>query len=408
MQKDLKYFSNLHNELLKDINFDYKEKSTIVIDLVTIMASIYYQDIIVTKHNNKSRNINLTVPVFNPTLWLDHVKIIEDLANWVSEDIFNISLVVNSSQFEGYTNSLIAANQNDVTLFSGGLDSFAGAYHNYKNNIKSDYIGFINKGEEKTKQINIAQFYRQVFDDSTEILLIPKLVSKKRTFIQSTRSLLYLALAIAKAYFNNSQNVYLYENGILSLNPEIFNRYTTKTTHPKTIFMYKSLLKRVNININIHHPFLFKTKGQIINDMSEKFKTRIKHTFTCGQGRSHPQRIHTGQCGICIPCILRKISLASYDNEKYDVIYKYPYDIDVNDIKENIYRKDYISNLNYFDAYYDLIQSERIHLQVHTRERYYEENINFKMSNKKMFITFAQEYERFMKKYAPYRYSRSY
>lgn len=214
--------------------------------------------------------------------------------------------------------------------------------------------------------------------------------------------MLYLALAIAKAHFNTSKNVFLYENGILSLNPELKNRYTTKTTHPKTMFMYWSLLEKLNIDIKINHPFLFKTKGQITNDMNEEFKKAIKHTFTCGQGRSHPERSHNGQCGICIPCVLRKISLAAYDNEMYDVDYEYPYDTKVVDIKEDLYRKDYASNLNYFKNYYELIKANQIHLEIQIREKYYEVNSNFRMSNHEMFYKFAQEYERFMEKYAPY------
>ncbi|PFD96427.1 hypothetical protein COE15_07640 [Bacillus cereus] len=402
MQSEIEFFSNLHTSLLENVNFDYKEKSTIVIDLVTIMGAIYCKDINTYKTNDKPRFIELTIPVFNLQIWSENVKHIEELVKWVSEDTINITFIDTSVKSEGYMNSLIPGTSNDVTLFSGGLDSFAGAYHNHKNNIKSDYLGFINKGEEKTKQLDVAKFYRQIFDDATEIILIDKPISKKKTFIQSTRSLLYLALATAKAHFNSSKNVYLYENGILSLNPEIKNRYTTKTTHPKTMFMFKALLEKLSINIKINHPFLFRTKGEITNDMNEEFKTAIKHTFTCGQGRSHPERSHSGQCGICIPCVLRKISLAAYDNEKYDVDYEYPYDAKIVNVKEDLYRKDYTSNLNYFKNYYELIKTNQIYFEVHVREKYYEADSNFRMSNQKMFYKFAQEYERFMEKYVPY------
>jgi 7-cyano-7-deazaguanine synthase in queuosine biosynthesis len=366
------------------------------------MGAIYCKDVSTYKTSDNPRFIELNIPVFNPKIFSENKKHFEELVRWVSEDTFKITFLQTSVSSDEYVNSLIPGSNNDVTLFSGGLDSFAGAYNNYKNKTKSDYLGFINKGEEKTKQIDVAKFYHQIFDHSTEIILIDKPISKKITFIQSTRSLLYLALAISKAHFNKSKNVFLYENGILSLNPEIKNRYTTKTTHPKTMFMYRSLLEKLNIDIKINHPFLFSTKGQITNQMNEEFKNTIKHTFTCGQGRSHPERSHSGQCGICIPCVLRKISLAAYDNEKYDVDYEYPYDVKVVSVKEDIYRKDYASNLNYFKTYYDLIKVNQIHYEVLTREKYYESDTNFRMSNQEMYYQFAQEYERFMEKYAPY------
>lgn len=402
MSSEVKFLSTLHLSFLKDISFNYEENSTVIIDLVTTMGAIYFKDISTYKNNYVPRFIEITIPVFNKELWSEINKLIEELVKWVSEDTVNITFVDNPIPYQGYINSLAPGINNDVTLFSGGLDSLAGAYYNYNNGIKSDYLGFINKGEEGTKQLNISKFYRKVFNDSTEIILIYKPTSKKKTFIQSTRSLLYLALAIAKAHFNSSKNVYLYENGILSLNPEINNRYTTKTTHPKTMYMYRLLLEKLNIDIKINHLFQFKTKGQITNDMNEEFKKVIKHTFTCGQGRSHPKRSHTGQCGVCVPCILRKLSLAAYDNEKYDVFYEYPYNVKIKDVKEDLYRKDYVSNLNYFQNYYDLIKSNNIYAEIQVREKYYNADSNFRIKIDKMFNNFAQEYERFLKKYDPY------
>jgi 7-cyano-7-deazaguanine synthase in queuosine biosynthesis len=401
MRSEFDFFSELHLNFLSQINFDYEQQSTLIIDLVTIMGAIYYKDVDTPKSDDKPRLIEITIPVFNSKLWSKMSGLIEELAKWVSADTFKVNFKETSFKTNSYVNSLIPPIPNNVTLFSGGLDSLSGAYNNYKNRIQSDYLGFINKDEEKTKQIEVAKFYKEIFDKTTEIILIDKPISKKKTLIQSTRSLLYLALAIAKAYFNSSKNVYLYENGILSLNPEIKNRYTTKTTHPKTIYLYSLILERLNIEIKINHPFLFKTKGEITNEMDEKFKKTIKHTFTCGQGRSHV-RTHKGQCGVCIPCILRKISLAAYDNEGFDVNYQYPYDVKVNQIKEELYRKDYASNLNYFKSYYDLIKAKRIHLEIHTREKYYKGDSDFRSKNNKMFNKFAEEYERFMEKYAPY------
>ncbi|MGG4342378.1 7-cyano-7-deazaguanine synthase [Paenibacillus lautus] len=404
MHRETSFFTTLHSSLLQDISYNYHEISTIYLDLVTIMGAIYYKDVLTPKQNDKPRLINIDIPVFNIALLgkQEIIELLQKMAKWVSEDNFNINFhPITLNRELNYINSLVSST-NDVTLFSGGLDSFAGAFHNYKNGIKSDYLGFINKGEEKTKQLEMSKFYKEIFDASTEIVLVEKPIRKKVTYIQSTRSLLYLALAVSKAYFNSAQNVYIYENGILSLNPEIKNRYTTKTTHPKTIFMYEHLLRLLGISIKINHPFLFKTKGQIINDMDVKFKVAIKQTFTCGQGRSHPERSHNGQCGICIPCLLRKISLAAYNNEKYDVQYEYPYETKISNIKEELYKKDYESNLSYFDSYYRSIKANRIHLEVHTREKYYSEKIDFRLYNQTMFNTFVQEYERFMELYAPY------
>ncbi|CAM4019580.1 hypothetical protein [Mesobacillus zeae] len=400
MEQEIKYLSSLHLDLLKDLTFNYEENSTLVLDLVTVMAAIFREDVH-TKKYSKPRVIQLIIPVFNPVIWTSSVRKVEELTRWVSGDTFKFSFIKTPFTFDGFMSRLELPSSNAVTLFSGGLDSFCGAFHNLANGIKSDYVGFINKGEERTKQEAVATFYKGIFDDTTEIILVEKPFQRKEYFVQSTRSLLYLALSIAKAFFNKSNDVYLYENGILSLNPELKNRYTTKTTHPRTIFLYHELLSGIGIALNIHHPFLFKTKGEIINSLNLTFKKAIKKTFTCGQSRTNPERNHHGQCGICIPCLLRKISLAAYDNEKFDVEYQYGYEIKPSDISEDVYRKDYISNLDYFKTYVGLIRAGNAHLEIKTREKYYKGIPDFREKNQEMFNKFSEEYERFLIKYAP-------
>jgi 7-cyano-7-deazaguanine synthase in queuosine biosynthesis len=405
MINSIEKLSIIHKSLLKDFLYSYNDDNNlIVIDLVTVMGTIYCADVLIKKNDNP-RNIQLNIPVFNVDLWSNITSIIEELTRWVSGDTFILNFVKIDEKYTeeitGLVDSTHLNSNNYVTLFSGGLDSLAGAYRNYVMGIKSDYVGFINKSEEGVKQREVAKFYREVFGNRTEILLIDKPINKKENHTQSTRSLLYLALAIAKAHFNSTNKVYLYENGVLSLNPEIKNRYTTKTTHPKTIYLYQSILNQLGINIEIMHPFLYSTKGEIINEMDDNFKGIIKHTFTCGMGRS-AQKNHKGQCGVCIPCILRKISLSAYDNEKYDVQYHYPYNTKVSQIEDETYRKEYEANLHYFKTYCNMIRSNDIYLEINTRDKYYNGEANFRNKIRLMLNKFVEEFERFVKKHAPY------
>lgn len=400
MALEYKFLANLHKELLKDFSYNDEESNLIPLDFVTIMGSIYCADIYESKVEDRPRMIKLDIPLFHPNIWENAKRDIEQLANWVSGDEFNLSFCEN--KLEPFENITLSINSNfNTTLFSGGLDSLSGAFFNYKNDIKSDYIGFINKYEEATRQRKIAEFYREINSAESKILLIDKPNLRKNTYTQATRSLLYMALAVANAFFNNSNKVYLYENGILSLNPEISGRFTTKTTHPKTIYMYNNILFKQNIDIKIYHPFMFETKGQIIDNMDRNFKSQIKYTFTCGQSRTHPERIHKGQCGICIPCLLRKISIAAYDNEEYDDEYYYDYKIKYSDIAGNVYRKDYESNIQYFMDYFYLIREKRIHLEMDVKKEYYQGIEDYLIRNKQMLHKFSNEFERFLDKYDP-------
>ena len=54
-------------------------------------------------------------------------------------------------------------------------------------------------------------------------------------------------------------------------------------------------------------------------------------------------------CGTCVPCLLRKISMAAYDLEKYDNEYDIPYE-------GNMDEEEYRSSLNYYTTFYDYIK----------------------------------------------------
>ncbi|MEZ0481167.1 hypothetical protein [Planococcus sp. SSTMD024] len=389
---------DLHLSLLDSFPYDYNNiEHQKVIDLVTVMGSIYVADVTVTSR----KEINVIIPVFNYERWTLIVKEVNQLVQWVSAENFIISFSQREqSLFDTIPNNKLALpTNNPVTLFSGGLDSLTGAYRNYRDNIKSDYLGVINKSEEKTHQEILRDFYLSIFKD-IEVTLIPKPVQKKNHLTQATRSLLYFALAVSKCIFNNSSEVYLYENGILSLNPEINNRFTTKTTHPRTLYMYRSILEKVELKVKLHHPFIFKTKGENIEEMDIPFKNQIKDSFTCGAGRSN-FKPHKGQCGVCIPCLLRKISMAAYDNEIYDSKYFIEYKTKINEVKDDLHRKEFLSNLNYFEKYCEYISKGTINIETRIKEGFYTDQ-DYLKENQKMFRRFHWEFERYLKKYDPY------
>jgi hypothetical protein len=398
MVKEPINYSEYLNVLLKGFQVENEESNIKALDLVVIMGSIYCADI--GKHaGSNPRLLSIDIPIHNPSLWYYHKEQVEDLAHWVSGDTYELLFSQNkNAPFKEYT--LPINFQLPTTLFSGGLDSLAGAYHNFKCGLESDYIGFINKDEEHTHQKKIGGFYKNVFSSVSKIHLIEKPKIPKTHYTQATRSLLYIALAVANSHFNKSKDVYLYENGILSLNPEISGRFTTKTTHPKTLYKYNLLISSVGFEIKVNHPFMFNTKGQIIHKMNNDFKGKIKQTFTCGAGRS-PGNSHKGQCGICVPFILRKVSLASYENEKYDCIYHYSYEIKFSDITNDIHRKDFKSNFQYFIDYVNLIQRGEIYNELDVKKRYYKGIEDYSNKNNEMLQKFSYEFERFLEKYDP-------
>lgn len=371
-------------------------------DIVNVMLAAFDGDISTggDPNNKAPRKIAISAKVYNIERWESSKDQLIELLNWVSGDLFNVMFEKNTKIFNILPLEIPSSQKKCITLFSGGLDSLAGAYHNFSSNILSDYVGYVNKSEEQTHQVLLQSFYNKIFSVHGSEIDIRNKYQKAKTFhFQSTRSLLYLSLAISKAISNSTREIRMYENGILSLNPE-FGRFTTKTTHPKTIFLYNELLTALGYDIRILNKFEYKTKGEVIANMNFEFKSQIKNTFTCGKSRAGRHYKHKGQCGTCIPCILRKISLASHDNETFDTEYFVGYE-NITSAPKN-YLKDYNNNVGYFEAYVEAIKNDTIFGEISNNKPKFHEDESYLQKQKIMFDKFVSEYERFIEKYGIY------
>jgi len=141
----------------------------------------------------------------------------------------------------------------------------------------------------------------------------------------------------------------------MTLNPSFQSRGTTKTTHPKTIYLYQTILDNVGIKVRLNHPFLFATKGEMVNALSAEYKKHIIDTRSCSRSMHDPRYdISTKvSCGTCVPCLLRKISMAAYDLEKFDNEYDISYSGDMNN-------EEYRSSLNYYTTFYQYINPGQV------------------------------------------------
>lgn len=376
-----------------------KIKSEIFLDFLDVASFIYLEDV-KNKVNGKGdpRNLNVTVPVTNVDIWNKQKLIIEKISNFLSGDKWNINFTKYASKLLKSPKQLYIDEPefDNVSLLSGGLDSFCGSYVNIENGLKSLYCGYkINKFE--TKGLN------NIYDilisrHQVASKRFRKLEVKKEEHTQRTRSFLFFALACATASMYNIKNIYLYENGVLSLNPELDSRITTKTTHPKTVYLINQLILNLGIDMYIKHPFLFKTKGEIINELSNEFKGHIKYTNTCGIAR-HNRRItiKTGHCGFCIPCMLRKISMAAYGNEKYDAQYNAPYGTTIDNCDPS-FKAEFKSSNEYFIVFNEKIKNGSIFNDLNLRAKYYDEE-NYLELTKNLLERFSKEIDTFYSKY---------
>lgn len=371
--------------------------NNIVIDLINVFLELYANDIGIKRKGLKPRNIKVDafVSIENYKLWLDNAFLIEKLANFVTEgdgDKWKINFIPAEYKFHNHQTSMPLSQYNNVTFLSGGLDSFCGAYVNEREQNPTIYCGYKTSNVDTSCINRVASFVLARNKNST-LFTFERVDTNKIEWTQRTRSLLFFSLGVNLAIKNCISTVNIYENGIMTLNPSFQTRGTTKTTHPRTIFLYQTLINNLGLPVRIEHHFLFHTKGEMVNSLNDDYKNFIKGTHSCSRSMKNPKYSISGTraCGTCVPCLLRKISMAAYDLEKFDNEYQVKFEGDMNNT-------DYVSALRYFEQFHDAIKSGSIFSELRLKKEYY--NVpDYYERTYSMLQKFALEIEIFLKKY---------
>ncbi len=384
------------NQLFSNGSYIVTDK-TIVIDLLNIFLEIYVSDISVRRISDHPRSIqvNTYVDSKNYSLWKENIKFIEKLANFMTEgdgDRWQLTLDPVEYEFGPHQLTFINSQADNISLLSGGLDSFCGAYKNEIERKDTLYCGYKTSNVD-TAAINCVYSFLKNRTGNSGIRTYSKIEQNKITYTQRTRSLLFFSLAIMTAIKENIDMININENGIMSLNPSFQSRGTTKTTHPKTIHLYQTILDNVGIKVKLNHPFLFTTKGEMVNSLNNEYKKYISITRSCSRSMQDSRYDVSTKvsCGTCVPCLLRKISMAAYDMEKFDNEYEISYEGNMDD-------EEYRSSLNYYTTFYQYINSDLIFSELHMKREYYNVSDYYERTYE-MLKKFSAEFETFTRKY---------
>lgn len=397
------YFISQYNDHPFNIIFKDENKKisdTKLIDFFNLMTMIFYKDIS-TKRKEGNVDLELTIEVFNLELFFSLKEKIEELLKFITSENWIIEFInikkENKSKYDLVEKQALLSIYEKIALCSGGLDSFSGTFYNKNQNVL--YVGFKNNNLEVNRQEKIQKFLIEKRSAKFELVELPG--RKKEHYTQRSRSLFFFAIGVIFAYLNKVNTVEIYENGFLSLNPSINNTLrTTKTTHPRTIYTFNFFLESIGSTIKIDHKFIFTTKGKMVKNLDTEYLKMIKNTITCGRSRKSLKFANdekSKHCGACIPCLLRKITMASNNFEKYDAEYALPYEHSLKD-KQNKFQDDYISSINHFYNVKKNIDNGTIFAYLHTKGKYYNDP-QWREKTRKMLQEFSNEIDYFFKKY---------
>lgn len=214
-------------------------------------------------------------------------------------------------------------------LFSGGLDSLAGAIERL-NLFQSRKLCLVSHKSNKVVthiQNSVINHLTTKYGDRIlrygfECHNKKAAPSKEET--QRTRIFLFTAIAFAICNCYEKKEFFVYENGMTSLNlpkqADVFNARASRTTHPKTIGLLQKFYKLFDPAFQINTPYYNKTKTDIVSLFAKYAEENIiSSAVSCSSSRSRP--VTMPHCGCCSQCIDRIFAVYASGLDEYDAIY---------------------------------------------------------------------------------------
>lgn len=222
----------------------------------------------------------------------------------------------------------------EVILFSGGLDSFAGALEALST-TDDNVVLVTHRSAQKAipRQVKLGDYLKERFRG--RVLHIQVQAIRKghegRESTQRSRSLLFAALGYAVAQMLGASRVSFYENGVVSQNlpisAQVIGTMATRTTHPLALQKLQRLLHLIGeTRIPIRNGFEWFTKKEVVekiaaNDAADQITRAVSCT------RLRDQDLIKTHCGECSQCLDRRFAILAAGLAQYDDVIHYQTDI---------------------------------------------------------------------------------
>lgn len=294
-------------------------------DLLRVAAYIYAADLAVKRHERERhiRSIAVTIPVANLQAFQRIEDQLENALSILSCDNWDLSF---SAQMDvaPAANRSWPRREGAVLLFSGGLDSFAGAAHILEQEKRLTLVSHVTHNHTfETAQSQLAEAVRthfsvslphiqvRVFGRSHGELRFPS--DEQREETQRTRSFLFTAIAgVAARLIGTRRVLVMAENGQfaihLPLSEARVGSFSTHTAHPAFLRQMEAILRQLYLcdDLLLSNPFVHLTKGEVIAKIPPELRNWVPLSTSCWRASRVSDYNH---CGECVPCLCRRVAL---------------------------------------------------------------------------------------------------
>lgn len=276
------------------------------------------------------RSFEFTIPVRRLEIWsseamrgalVDAVAFLtDDHVSFSFTQMARVSPCPQTSLFGKEFGSPFRASE--VILFSGGLDSLAGALERLASGPEQVLL-VTHRSAQKAipRQDRLGhelsrRFPRQVLHAQ---IRATRARARTRESTQRSRSFLFAALGYVLARVFDAPRICFYENGVVSHNlpisPQVIGTMATRTTHPAALRKLAKVLDLIadhegQPRIALANPFAWLTKTEVVSRLVNHGGAHlIRSTVSCTRLRRQSRsRTH---CGACSQCIDRRFAMVA-------------------------------------------------------------------------------------------------
>ena len=253
-------------------------------------------------------------------------RALRDLLSFISDDSWQLQFVKleNPKKWPDYfdfSRNNDEPGASNIVLFSGGLNSLAGAVHELKHSNqrivlvshKSSPIA-INRQTELARELR-KRNGKRVFHVPVRVNMTKQQPAIEDT--QRTRGFLFTAIAAVVAHLEGAHRIRLYENGIMSVNlpisTQVVGTRATRTTHPHFLKLLEKLIRLMQGGeTTIDNPFIWMTKSEVVQVLRDPAdRNLIAQSISCSNTREMT-KMHW-HCGTCAQCLQRRIGTLGAD-----------------------------------------------------------------------------------------------
>ena len=312
------------------------------IDLIEIAAFVYAIDASVSRGGPVDQRMGakwhrrflVELPVRDLALWSnpDVQRDLEKTLMFLSGDGFeftftqlDVGKIIEPNRYFDFGEES-SWSPDTVMMFSGGLDSFAGALEEIvERRNKVALISHFSASKVAPVQSKLAKALAEA--EGGEMLRhLPMRVQliggTNKEGTHRSRSFLFAALGMVTATAFGRDGVSFFENGVVSLNlPPVGNvlgTRATRTTHPQTLDRFTGLFSRIfDKPLRVDNPFFWRTKTEVVSTIAKLgMSDQIANTRSCAD--VYNQTIQHPHCGRCSQCIDRRFAMLAAGLEGFD------------------------------------------------------------------------------------------